>query len=175
MCEQLVESAFEAQKLDPSLIIISSLRHGEKVEKDHLVEILLNLLLAQVIGPLGAGLGERLLLGLGPVLVEPENGNCKLASFTKISCTKALTTYAPSAGAFATPTSGFSRTSRNQKAMEANRWTFGALNILQSQHTFLRTPSSQLVSNHVSNPCKDQIHTWESIIFFNYATGIIFR
>ena len=71
MCEQLVGSASEAQKLDPSLIIISSLRHGEKVEKDHLVEILLNLLLAQVIGPLGAGLGERLLLGLGPVLVEP--------------------------------------------------------------------------------------------------------
>ena len=96
-------------------------------------------------------------------------------NFKLSSCTKALTTYAPSAGAFATPTSGFSRTSRNQKAMEANRWTFGALNILQSQHTFLRTPSSQLVSNHVSNPCKDQIHTWESIIFFNYATGIIFR
>ena len=43
------------------------------------------------------------------------------------NCTKALTTYAPSTGAFATPTSGYSRTSRNQEAMRTNRWTFGAI------------------------------------------------
>ena len=61
VCEQLVESAFEAQKLDPSLIIIWKSDPGDHKE-GHLVKVLLDLLLSQVISPLGARLGERLLL-----------------------------------------------------------------------------------------------------------------
>ena len=78
------------------------------------------------------------LLVLGDGQTSEEHANLKIfmktpgdalyCTFSKFkrngNCTKALTTYAPSAGAFATPTSTFSCTSWYQKAMQADRWTF---------------------------------------------------
>ena len=75
--------------------------------------------------------------------LQPENiyklcpGDALYCTFSEFkgngNCTKALTTYAPSAGAFATPTSSFSCTSWYQKAMQADRWTFRRFRDLRSK------------------------------------------
>ena len=110
--------------------------------------------------------------GVRKILVE-----ISYYSFDETSCAKALTTYAPSAGAFATPTSGFSHTSRNQKAMEANRWTFGAL--IFNRHNIPSTWASRTFRLMTCIQSSQQsLQRLESYLgehhFFN-ATGITFR
>ena len=70
VCEQLEEFI---NKLRNWIQFVHHDYNGLENNTD-LSQILLNLLLAKVISPLGAALGEGLLLALGPVLVEPSLG-----------------------------------------------------------------------------------------------------
>merc|ERR1711962_1818047 len=75
-------SSIELDFHDVSLLLPAAkdLHLGVDNHSDHgavllnLVQVLLNLLLSHIIGPLEAGLGESLLLGAGPVLVESPLG-----------------------------------------------------------------------------------------------------